>query len=183
MNNYFDYGFDIKNRYIFLCSDVNESEISRITKALFLLKNKSMEDTITLILSSYGGDVCETLGLYDILKTVPKLRTVAIGKCQSAAPLLISVGTPGLRYASPNCLFMIHDLWVDGQMDSSVQAASMEIKNSKQLRNRFLELLAKNTKKTEKEWSKIIKKPGDTCFFPENAIEYGVIDKIWEGNF
>lgn len=175
---YFDKGISIKNRLIFLSGDIDDVRCDIIARGLIFLSNISRED-ITLIINSFGGDLYDTFSIYDIMKSIPnQIRTIAMGKCQSAAPLLVAAGSPGKRFSLPNCHFMVHDVWVDGAPDATVEAASKELKHTKELRKLFLELMEKNTTKTALEWRKICRRPGDLFFPPPLALKYGIIDSI-----
>ena len=174
----FEYGISIKNRLIFLSGDIENGKCETIIRALIFLSSISKED-ITLIVSSLGGDLYDTFAIYDTMRSIPnQIRTIAMGKCQSAAPLLVAGGAAGKRFSLPNCQFMVHDIWIDGASDATVEAATKELRHTKALRKRYLELMALNTKKTAEEWKKICRRPGDLFFGPQEALNYGIIDTI-----
>lgn len=182
----FEHGINIKNRLIFLSGDIENGKCEIVIRGLILLANLSSQD-ITLVVNSLGGDLYDTFGIYDTMRSIPnQIRTIAMGKCQSAAPLLVAGGTPGKRFSLPNCHFMVHDIWINGAADATVEAATKELRHTKELRKRYLDLMAANTKKTADEWKKICRRPGDLFFGPQEALKYGIIDTVattiaWSG--
>ncbi len=174
----FDNGVNFKRRLIFLSGDIDDKMSDAAVRALILMSDLNKDD-ITLIINSCGGDLYDTFTIYDVMKSIPNnIRTIAIGKCQSATPLLVAGGTVGKRISLPNCHFMIHDVWIDGSADATVEAASKELRHTKQLRKKYLDLMALNTKKTAEEWKKICRRPGDLFFGAEDALKYGIIDIV-----
>ena len=96
---YFEYGVDTANRRVFLLGGVDESPISQAIKSLYYLDNDS-GDEIELFIGSLGGSEYEMFALYDVLMSLKcPVTTVAIGKCMSAAPLLVAAGHVGYRYS------------------------------------------------------------------------------------
>jgi ATP-dependent Clp protease protease subunit len=182
----FEHGISIKNRTIFLSGDIENGKCEAVIRGLILLASLGPQD-ITLVVNSFGGDLYDTFGIYDTMRSIPnQIRTVAMGKCQSAAPLLVAGGTPNKRFSLPSCQFMVHDIWIGEAPDATVEAATKELRHTKQLRKLYLDLMAVNTKKTAEEWKKICRRPGDLFFGPQEALKYGIIDAVattiaWSG--
>jgi ATP-dependent Clp protease protease subunit len=103
------YGVDKKNRRIFLFDDIDNMPIGLVIKALYVMEQESPSKPIQLFVGSYGGCEYDMFALYDTIQTIKTpVHTIAIGKCMSAAPLLVCCGKKGHRYASPNTFFMVH---------------------------------------------------------------------------
>ena len=106
----FEYGVDVDNRRVFLFGEINESTIANSIKAIYLLDSQHKSKAIELFVGSVGGDEYDMLALYDVLNSITApIHTVALGKCMSAAPLLVAAGEKGCRYSMPGCPWMAAD--------------------------------------------------------------------------
>lgn len=180
IDTYFEYGVDRINRRVFLFDGVDESSIGIVIKALYYMDSESTEKPIELFIGSFGGSEYEMFALYDVIRTLrAPIHTTAIGKCMSAAPLLVACGQPGHRYATPNTWFMIHQSWSEwGEKDTDT--LKRDIKHFDQLEVKWVELMEKHTKQPMAFWLKKIREKGDVYFDAEKAQEYGLIDHIWD---
>jgi ATP-dependent Clp protease protease subunit len=186
---YFSYGVDIVNRKVFLFDGVDEDSIGYVIKGLYLMEadhtkaqmEKGEYKPIELFIGSFGGSEYEMWALYDVIGTLNSpIHTTAIGKCMSAAPLLVCRGEPGHRYATPNTWFMVHQSWEDwGEKDKDV--IKEEIKHYDDMEKRWYDLMAIHSNRDAAFWRKLCtKKKGDTYFDAQTAQEYGLIDHIWD---
>ena len=177
---YFEYGIDVANRKVFLFDDVDSSSIGAVIKGLYLMESQDNKKPIELFVGSFGGSEYEMFALYDVCRTlVSPIHTTAIGKCMSAAPLLVAAGTTGQRYATPNTFFMVHESWEDfgaKRMDE----LERDVDHYKQMGSRWAELMKKHSNKPAKFWLSMCKKSGDNYFDAEQALEWGLIDHIWD---
>jgi len=175
----FEYGIDKANRRIYLTGDVEDINISHVIKAIYLMESESKSEPIELFISSFGGALYDMLALYDVLYTIEcPIHTVAVGKCMSAAVLLVAAGEKGNRYATANTSFMYHKS-VDEPSEGDVDKLTKDIKHFKHLENLTNILLAKHTNKTATEWKKFCSRPGDQYFTTDDAIEWGIVDQEW----
>ena len=109
------HGVDVAGRRVFLHGYVDEGSIGVAIRGMYLLADLE-SSPIELFVSSYGGELDEAFALHDVTRTIRvPVPTVALGKCQSAAPLLVACGHPGYRWASENTVFMIHDASLDAE--------------------------------------------------------------------
>lgn len=177
---YFEYGVDRVNRRVFLFDGVDESSIGIVIKALYYMDSESTEKPIELFIGSFGGSEYEMFALYDVIRTLKApIHTTAIGKCMSAAPLLVACGEPGQRYATPNTWFMVHQSWGEwGEKDTDT--LKREIDHYDQMEERWTELMAKHSNKPAKFWLEKSREKGDVYFDAETAQKLGLIDHIWD---
>ena len=142
------------------------------------METKSTTKPCEMFISSLGGDIYESLALYDIMNTLAcPIHTFAYGKCMSSAPLLLAAGSPGHRWVSPNVFLMHHD-WaaeVDGRGAMIVET----VKHYEMLNKRWISLLARHTHKDIKWWTLRSKRATDFYFDANEAIEWGLADHIW----
>lgn len=180
---YFEYGVDVTNRRIFFDQDVDADSIGHIIKGIYLMDSKSKEKDIELFISSFGGDEYAMFALYDVLQTITcDVVTVAMGKAMSAAPLLVAAGTPGKRWAMPNCQFMVHQSWFDGEAfdGDNLDKIGKAVNHYRDLADRWCRLMAKHTKKPATFWKKECVKNYDVYFNADTALEFGLVDALWD---
>lgn len=177
---YFEYGIDVVNRKVFLFDDVDSNSIGAVIKGLYLMEVNDNSKPIELFVGSFGGSEYEMFALYDVCRTlVSPVHTIAMGKCMSAAPLLVAAGEEGNRYATPNTFFMVHESWEDfGQ--KRMDELELDLKHYREMGKQWGMLMEKHSKKPAKFWLDICKKSGDHFFNAEQALEWGLIDHIWE---
>jgi ATP-dependent Clp protease protease subunit len=174
----FSHGVDRNNRRVFLFDDVENMPIGLVVKAIYLMETESSKSPIELFVGSYGGCQYDMFALYDtIQKCKAPIYTIAMGKCMSAAPLLVACGKKGHRYATPNTYFMVHQSYGDigGKMD--------EVKNDLahfgEVEERWNSLMENHTKKSKTFWKSQCEKVGDRYFDANQAKEWGLIDNLW----
>jgi ATP-dependent Clp protease protease subunit len=175
-----EYGIDRVHRRLFL-GDIEEQNVINVIKGIYFFEAEDKEKPIELFISSYGGDLDEMFGLYDVLNTIEcPIVTVAVGKCQSAAPLLVAAGKLGERYALPHTSFMFHQSSADGdEYAGQLSRIEAEIKQHRAMEEQWYALLEKHSKKPASFWKKLGKLPNDTFYSAEEAIEFGIVDQLW----
>ena len=174
-----EHGIDIKGRRIFLHATVDEDSIGMAIRAMYLLSDMDEKEPITLFVCSYGGELDEAFAMHDVTRTIKvPVHTVALGKCMSAAPLLVACGQKGERWASEHTQFMLHDCALDAGEGSPIAIAA-HVEAAKAQMIRYAELLAKYTKKPKRHWTRMFALRSDKFFSAEEALEWGIIDGIW----
>ena len=176
-----EYAYDLysrllKDRIIFLTGEINDSVASIVISELLYLDNLSNED-IYLYINSPGGSITTGMSIYDTMNFIKsKVITIGIGMTASMAAFLLSSGN--IRYALPNTEVMIHQPLggAQGQATDIKIAAERIIK----LKEKLNQILAKNTNQPlEKIYNDTER---DNFLSANEALEYGLIDKIIEKN-
>src|SRR5256886_8907281 len=99
----------LRERIVFLGSEVDDEIANRITAQLLLLAAEDPEKDITFYINSPGGSVTAGMAIYDTMQLVePDVQTWAMGLAASMGQFLLSSGTPGKRYALPHARIMMH---------------------------------------------------------------------------
>lgn len=101
---------DNQNTNSIYVNDFNESAVKEF-KQKFEELRASRFPIITIYIDSYGGEVYSLIAMLDIIKNsdVP-VSTICLGKAMSCGAILLSAGTPGLRFIGEYSTVMIHDV-------------------------------------------------------------------------
>ena len=165
----------LRERIIFLGTPIDDMVANLIVAQLLLLDSENPEKDIMLYINSPGGSVTAGLAIYDTMQHIrADVSTICLGQAASMGAFLLCSGAKGKRMALPHSRVLIHQPLGGAQgqaTDIEIQAAEI-IRIKKSLN----EILAKNTgqsiKKIEKDTDR------DYIMTPEEALEYGMIDKV-----
>ncbi|MCI6152784.1 MAG: ATP-dependent Clp endopeptidase proteolytic subunit ClpP [Fusobacterium perfoetens] len=166
----------LKDRIIFLGTEINDNVANAIVAQLLFLEAEDPEKDITMYINSPGGVVTSGMAIYDTMNYIkPDVQTVCIGQAASMGAFLLSAGAKGKRYALPNSRVMIHQPLGGAQG----QATDIEIqaKEILKIKDKLSEILAKNCGKTKEEILKDTER--DNFMTATEALEYGIIDKVF----
>lgn len=165
----------LKDRIIFLGSDVNEHTANLIVAQLLFLDNEDNKKDIFFYINSPGGSVYDALAIYDTMQYVKSdIQTVGIGVQASAAAFLLSSGTKGKRFILPNSTVMIHQ--PSSGTRGKVTDMEIDLKESLRIKHRLNEIMAKNTGQTVKRIQDDMER--DYWMTAEEAKKYGVVDGV-----
>ena len=167
----------LKDRIIFLGSDVNENSANGIIAQMLFLQAEDAKKDIYFYINSPGGSVYDALAIYDTMKYVNcDIQTVGIGVQASAAAFLLSSGTKGKRYLLPHSTVMVHQ--PSSGTRGKVTDQEIDLKESLRVKKLLEEIMAKNT---GQKLSKIhADMERDYWMSAEEAQKYGVVDKVIE---
>lgn len=164
------------DRILFLGSEVNSNVANIINAQLLYLASQAPDKDIQLYINSPGGSVTAGLSMYDTMNFIsPDVSTTCMGAAASMGAVLLSSGVKGKRYSLPHSEIMIHQPLSNTGM---VQASDMEIhwNEMKKCRDTLYNILSENTGKTFDEI--MVACDRDNWFTPQEAIEFGLIDKV-----
>lgn len=140
----------------------------------------SGQPVIPIMIDTLGGDVYAALAIADLIKTaeVP-VATIVCGKAMSAGAFILSCGTEGFRFASPNSTLMIHEASISG-MEGKFQDIQIESNELSRVNKSLLEQQSLNCGKPKDYFEKFLKKKKNVDFYmtPEEAIKHGLINEI-----
>lgn len=165
----------LKERIIFLGSDVNEASANVIVAQLLFLQASDPKKDIFLYINSPGGSVYDALAIYDTMQFLTcDIQTVGIGVQASAAAFLLSSGTKGKRQVLPHATVMIHQ--PSSGTRGKVTDQEIDLKESLRIKHLLEEIMARNTgQKPEKVHEDMER---DKWLTAEEALAYGIVDKI-----
>jgi ATP-dependent Clp protease protease subunit len=165
----------LKDRIIFLGSDVNETTANLVVAQLLFLQAEDSKKDIFLYINSPGGSVYDALAIYDTMQYVNcDVQTVGIGVQASAAAFLLSSGSKGKRFILPNASVMIHQ--PSSGTRGKVTDMEIDLKESLRVKLRLNEIMAKNTGKPVKKIQEDMER--DYWMTAEDAKQYGVVDAV-----
>ena len=160
---------------VFLQTPIDDQVAAAICLQLIWLEFKNADRAINLYINSPGGDITALFAIYDTMQYVKNdISVVCLGQAASAAAVLLSAGTPGLRYALPHSRIMLHQPYggVAGQA-SDIEIQAKEILRMRDLLN---EMIAHDTGQTVDR----VKNDTDRDFImsAEEARNYGIVDDV-----
>ncbi len=165
----------LRDRIIWLGSEVRDENANEIAAKLLLLAAEDPEKDIYLYINSPGGSITAGMAIYDTMQFVPNdIVTVGIGMAASMGQLLLTAGTKGKRYITPNARVLLHQPHGGfGGTASDIQTQAQLILNMKR---RLAEITAEATGKSVEQ----VNEDGDRdrWFTAQEALEYGFVDHI-----
>jgi len=167
----------LNDRIIFLSDEVNDTTASLVVAQLLFLEAQDPDKDIDFYINSPGGSVTAGMAIYDTMNYVKcDVSTICIGMAASMGAFLLSAGTKGKRIALPNSEIMIHQP-LGG---AKGQATDIKIQADLILRTRdnLNRILAENTGRSIEEIARDTER--DNFMTAKQALEYGLIDKIFE---
>lgn len=165
----------LKDRIIFLGTDVNEHTANLIIAQMLFLENEDPKKDIKLYINSPGGSVYDAFAIYDTMQYVKcDVQTVGIGVQASAAAFLLSSGAKGKRMILPHATVMIHQ--PSSGTRGRVSDMEIDLKEGLRLKKLLNEILAKNTGQPLKKIEQDVER--DFWLSAEEAKKYGIVDKV-----
>lgn len=167
----------LKDRIIFLGSEIDDMVANSVTAQLLFLAAEDPEKDIHLYINSPGGSITAGFAIYDTMQFIkPDVSTICIGMAASMGAFLLTAGAPGKRFALPNAEVMIHQPLggARGQATDIKIAAERILRMRDQLNKIIADRSGQPLEKVEKDTDR------DYFMSAEEAKEYGLIDKVLE---
>ena len=165
----------LKERIIFLTGPIDDNIASLVCAQLLFLESENPKKEISFYINSPGGIVWSGLAVYDTMQYISsKIMTICIGQAASAGSLLLAAGEKDMRFSLPNSRIMIHQ--PSGGYQGQVTDIEIQTNEIIKTKKRLNQIYAKHTGKNIKEVELIMER--DKYFSPEEAIKFGLIDKI-----
>ena len=165
----------LKERIVFVVGPINDTVASLVTAQLLFLESENPKKEIFLYINSPGGLVTAGLGIYDTMQYIkPEVNTLCIGQAASMGSFLLAAGAKDKRSSLPNSRIMVHQPSAGFQG----QATDIEIHANEvlSLKKRLNEIYSKHTGKSVEEIKVALER--DNFMTPDNAKEFGLIDKV-----
>lgn len=162
-----------KNRYILLYDAITDISAEMICSKLRGMNFLDKKTPITLEINSPGGYVTYGLSIIDTIQAIDApVHTIISGEACSMAAMISITGAQ--RFSTPNGFWMQHS--TSDLLQGNVQNIKDQAGFLFKLEKRMTDLLKKYTKLNQRQLSQI--KNGQLWLFSEDALKYGVVDKI-----
>jgi ATP-dependent Clp protease protease subunit len=167
----------LKDRIIFLGTQVNDEVANIIVAQLLFLQSDDPKSDIHLYVNSPGGSVSAGLAIYDTMQFITcDVATYCVGQAASMGAVLLTAGAAGKRHALPNARIMIHQPLAG--MQGTAEEIAIHAKEFRRIKQKMNEILLKHTghplDKIEKDTDR------DRFMSAEEAAEYHLVDKVIE---
>lgn len=169
----------LKDRIIFLDTEVNDASASLIVAQLLFLEAEDPEKDIQFYINSPGGSISAGMSIYDTMNYIKcDVSTMCMGMAASMGAFLLAGGAKGKRYALPNAEIMIHQPLGGAQGQATeIEIAAKHILRTKEKLNSIL------SERTGQPMDVIVRDTDrDNYMTAEEAKAYGLIDQVIAGH-
>jgi ATP-dependent Clp protease protease subunit len=168
----------LKERIVFLGSEVRDQNANAICAQLLLLSAEDPEADIFLHINSPGGSVDAGMAIYDTMNYIPNdVATVGMGLAASMGQFLLCAGTKGKRYALPHARIMMHQ--PSGGIGGTAADIAIQAEQMLYTKRMFQERVAFHTGQTQAQIE--ADSDRDRWFTAQEAKDYGFIDHVITG--
>jgi ATP-dependent Clp protease, protease subunit len=167
----------LNERIIFLGTPVDDQIANLIVAQLLHLESEDPDKDISIYINSPGGVVYAGLAIYDTMQFVrPDIQTICVGMAMSMGSVILMGGAKGKRMSLPNSKVLIHQ----GSAGFHGQPTDIEIQAKEVigLKRLLEEITSKHTGQPLDRVAKDMDR--DYYMTAEEAVEYGVIDRVIE---
>lgn len=167
----------LKERIIFLGTPIDDQTANVVIAQLLFLESEDPEKDIYLYINSPGGYITSGLAIYDTMQYIkPAVCTICIGQAASMAAVLLAGGEKGKRFALPNSRILIHQPL--GGFQGQATDIDIQAKEILRMKDKINRILMKHTGQPLEKIASDTER--DFYMSAEQALEYGIIDKIVE---
>ncbi|MFI5842729.1 ATP-dependent Clp protease proteolytic subunit [Catenuloplanes sp. NPDC051500] len=165
----------LRERIIFLGSQVDDAVTNRITAQMLLLASEDSEKDISLYINSPGGSISAGMAVYDTMQYIKNdVATIAVGMAASMGQFLLCAGTAGKRYALPHARIMMHQL--SGGIGGTAADIAIQAESMLHVKKVMNERIAFHTGHTPEEINRDSDR--DRWFTAQEAKDYGLVDHV-----
>jgi len=166
----------LRNRIIFLGSEVEDANANAICAQMLLLNAEDETKDIYLYINSPGGSIDAGMAIYDTMQWISNdVATVAMGLAASMAQFLLSAGTKGKRFALPHARILMHQ--PSGGLGGTATDIRIQAEQSLHIKKTMAELIASHTGQTVEQIE--ADSDRDRWFTADEALAYGFIDHVY----
>lgn len=165
----------LKDRIIFIGTEINEVTANLIVAQLLFLQAEDAKKDIFLYINSPGGSVYDALAIYDTMQYIANdVQTFGIGVQASAAAFLLSSGKKGKRFLLPNSTVMIHQ--PSSGTRGKVTDQEIDLRESLRIKKLLEGIMAANTGQKPEKIHEDMER--DRWMTADEAKKYGIVDKV-----
>jgi ATP-dependent Clp protease, protease subunit len=167
----------LNERIIFLGTPIDDTIANLVVAQLLHLESQDPDKDISMYINTPGGSIYSGLAIYDTMQFIkPEIQTICVGVAMSMGSLLLTGGKTGKRFSLPNSRILIHQpsAGFEGQ-STDIEIQAREILS---IRTRIDDIYAMHTGQPLERVHDDMER--DRFFRPEEAVEYGLIDRVIE---
>ena len=169
------YSRQLKDRIIWLGSDVNSHTANAIVAQLLYLDTLDKDKDIHLYINSPGGVITSGMAIFDTMNYVAAdVSTICIGQAASMGAFLLGAGAKGKRYILPNAEVMIHQ--PSGGASGQATDIAITAKHILRMRTHLNKLMSEHTGQTLENIERDTER--DHYMTAQEALDYGIVDNI-----
>ena len=167
----------LKDRIIFLGTQVDDDVANALVAQMLFLQSDDPKADIHMYINSPGGSVTAGMAIYDTMQFVScDVATYCIGQAASMGAVLLTAGAKNKRFSLPNSRIMVHQPLAG--MQGTAEEISIHLTEFQRTKRRLNEILIRHCgqdlDKIERDTDR------DRFMDPEEAVSYGLIDKVVE---
>jgi len=167
----------LKDRVVFIVGPVEDQMANLVVAQLLFLESENPDKDINLYINSPGGSVSSGLAIYDTMQFVRcEVSTMCVGQAASMGALLLAAGAKDKRYCLPHSRVMIHQPL--GGFQGQASDIDIHAREILKVRAQLNEILAEHSGQSVDKISEDTER--DNFMDPQQAQEYGLIDKVFE---
>ncbi len=167
----------LKDRIVFLGSQVNDEVANAIVAQLLFLQAEDPKADVHMYINSPGGSISAGLAIYDTMQFINcDVATYCVGQCASMGAILLAAGTAGKRRALPNSRIMIHQPLAG--MEGTAEDILIHAREFVKIKDRLNQILLKHTGRPLEQIQRDTDR--DRFMTAEEALSYGIIDSVIE---
>lgn len=167
----------LKQRRVFFSSPVDDRSALEAIRKLWYLEAQDPGKPILLIINSPGGSVDSGFAVWDQIKMMRSpVTTLVTGLAASMGSILSLVAGKGKRFATQHSRIMIHQPAIHGIIRGQATDLEIQAKEILKTRNSIIHIYMEATGRKFEELEKALDR--DTWMNAQEALEYGLIDKI-----
>jgi ATP-dependent Clp protease, protease subunit len=169
----------LRERVIFVGTPIDDQVANLVVAQLLHLESDDPEKDINMYINSPGGQVYAGLAIYDTMQFIkPDVATTCVGVAMSMGSLLLTGGAAGKRFALPNSRILIHQ--PSGGYEGKQADIEVHAREILELRQRTDEIYAQHSGQTVEQVHEDMER--DRYMTPEQAVEYGLVDRVISGH-
>ena len=183
----FERAFDIysrllKDRIVFLGSQINSSVANVVIAQLLFLDQKEDGRDILLYINSPGGSLSAGLAILDTMNYVKAdVQTICVGMAASMGAILLANGAKAKRLVLPHAKVMIHQPIIHGGgIGGQVTDITITAKQLQKDKDRVKDVLASLTGQSATKVERDVER--DHWLSAQEAVDYGLADKVIKAN-
>jgi len=169
----------LENRRLFFSDGVDKDSATDIIRKIWYLELKDPGKQITFVIFSPGGSIDAGFAIWDQVKMISSpVTTIVTGLAASMGSILSLCASKGRRFATPNSRILIHQPSIHGVVHGPAADLEIQAKEIIRTRSRIVDLYCEASGQDQKTIERAIDR--DRWFTPQEAIEFGLLDKIVE---